>query len=179
MTPELQHEFRLFSDAAKRLLKEIPVSGSYRHVFSIWTFPSFSPASRCTVYSPLPFAKGKQPFADFTTWRSDLDYEKFRTPVERLRHPKGLAPTIENEVVWLTDDKVTAMEDSLRGIPVPFYLGRSTVVGCDGTAFEFKYDEVFFGASLHWWENHPAEWRPFIEAVTRIVDELRWRKKAS
>ena len=71
MTPDLQREFQLLSEAAKQQLREVPESGSYRHVFSAWTMPSFSPPSRCTIYSPLPIAKGKQPFADYVVWRSE------------------------------------------------------------------------------------------------------------
>lgn len=175
MTPDLQQEFQLLLETAKHQLREIPKSRSYRHVFSIWTMPSFSPAFRCTVYSPLPKAKGKKPFAEFTLWRSDLDLEKFTSPVERLRHPKDLTPMIEKDVVQLTDDEVKEMEQSIRGISIPLYLGQGSTAGCDGTLFEFKYDELVFGASLHWWENSPTEWRPFTEVVVRIVTSLRER----
>jgi len=177
MTPDLQHEYQLLRDVAMEQLKAIPESGNFRHVFSIWMMPSFSPPSRCTVYSPLPRAKEKQPFADFTVWRSELDGEKLRSPTERLKHPKDLIPTIENEVVWLTADEVKQMEQTIQGISIPLYLGQGSVAGCDGTSFEFRYDEIFFGGSIHWWENFPTEWRPFTEAVVRIATALRERAK--
>jgi len=179
MTSDLQREFQSLSDIARKQLREVPESGNYRHVFSIWVLPSFSPAFRCTIYSPLPIAEGKQPFADFSIWRSDLDSEKVRSPVERLRYPKDLTPTIESDVVWLTADEVIRMERTIQGISVPLYLGQGSIAGCDGTLFEFRYDEIFFGGSIHWWENFPAEWRPFTDAVVGIVTELRGRKKQS
>jgi len=36
--------------------------------------------------------------------------------------------------------------------------------------------QLFLGGSLHWWENHPPEWRPFTEAVMRIAATLEARK---
>jgi hypothetical protein len=111
-------------------------------------------------------------------WRSDLDLEKFKSPVERLRHPKDLAPTIENEAVWLTGDDIEDFVQRIRGISIPFFLGSPSVVGCDGTSFEFRYDELFFGGSLHWWEDRPLEWRPFTEVVLNIAKDLQNRKTA-
>src|SRR5947209_15652530 len=121
MTPDLQQEFQLLSAKAKQQLKNIPASGSCRHVFSLWTMPSFSPSYRWTIFSPVPRAKESRPFASYTVWRSDLDREKFRSPVERLRHPKELAPTVEDEEVWLTEDIIQGFEQSIRGIAIPFF----------------------------------------------------------
>ncbi len=177
MTPDLQEEFRLLSARAEQQLKDVPASESYRHVFSIWTMPSFSPCSRCTVYSPRPFAKGKQPFVSYTIWRSDLDLEKLRTPVERLKYPKDLAPTIQYDVLWLADGELEQIEQRIQAASIPPFLGRSAVVGLDGTRFEFRYDELLFGVSLHWWCDHPREWRPFTEAITRIATELENRRR--
>ena len=177
MTPDLQSEFQSLSEAAMQQLKAVPEIGSYRHVFSLCVTPSFTPAYRCTVYAPLPFAKGAQPFASFTIWRSDLDHDRLRTPVERLRHPKDLSPTIVEDTLGLTDADVEGFQQRMRGISVPLYLGPATFVGCDGTAFEFRCDEMFYGASLHWWECEPAGWRPFTAVVVQIVSELETRRK--
>ncbi len=178
MSPDLQREFRLLSANAKQHLMDVPATGAYRHVFSLWIFPSFTPSSRWTVYSPSRSGKGKCPFASCTAWRSDLDLEKFKSPVERLTHPKDLAPTIENEAIWLTGDDIEDFVQRIRGISIPFFLGSPSVVGCDGTSFEFRYDELFFGGSLHWWEDRPLEWRPFTEVVLNIAKDLQNRKTA-
>ena len=177
MAHDFQQEFRLLSEKAKQQLKDVPESGSFRHVFSLWVMPSFTPAYRCTLYAPFPFTKGKRPFASFTIWRSDLDYEKVRTPVDRLSHLKDLAPTIEDDTLWLTDADVEDLQRRIRGISVPLYLAPPTVAGCDGTSFEFRCDEIFYGASLHWWEDQPVEWRPFTEVVVQIASELENRRQ--
>jgi len=177
MTSDLRREFQSLSERANRQLRDVPESGSYRHVFSFWVLPSFIPAYRHTLYSPLPLAKGKQPFASITIWRRDLDSEKLKTPVERLKHPKDLDPTIENDTLWLTNADVEDFEQRIRAIAVPLSLGPPTMVGCDGTSFEFRCNEVFYGGSLHWWEDQPAEWRPFTSVVRQIGDELEKRRK--
>lgn len=176
MSPDLQREFQLLSAKAKQQLKDVPASGSYRHVFSLWTTPSFSPSSRWTVYSPVRVAHDHKPFASCTVWRSDVDLEKFRSHIERLRYPTELAPTIDEETVWLTTEAIAEFEQSIQQISIPFFLGSPSVAGCDGTRYEFFYDQHFLGGSLHWWENHPMEWRPFTEAVMRIAANLEARK---
>ncbi len=176
MTPDLQREFQLLRENAKQKLNEVPASGSFRQVFSFWTMPSFSSWSRCTVYSPRPSRKEKKPFASFTIWRADIDAEKLQSPIDRLKYPKELTPTIEEDTVWLGDGEVEEIEQRFGGISIPLYLGKPKVEGLDGTGFEFRYDELFYGASIHWWENHPSEWRPFTEVVTKIVAELEQRR---
>jgi hypothetical protein len=178
MSPDLQREFQLLSANAKQQLMDVPASGSYRHVFSLWILPSFTPSSRWTVYSPSRSGKGNSPFASYTVWRSDLDMEKFKSPVDRLRHPKDLAPTIENDTVLLTGDDIENFVQRIRGISIPFFLGSPSVVGCDGTSFKFHYDELFLGGSLHWWEDRPLEWHPFTDAVMKIAKDLQDRQTA-
>ncbi len=177
MTPDLQQEFNSLSSAARQLLKEVPASGSYRRVFSFWVMPSFSPSCRWVVYSPRPLAKGKKPFASYSTWRSDLDWEKFRNPVERMKYPTNVTPTIEEEVIGLGESFVEGIKQRLCNIPIPVVLSSPTVIGCDGTSFEFVYDESFFGAALHWWENQPEQWQPFTKAVMQIASDLDAQRK--
>jgi len=107
----------------------------------------------------------------------DVDQEKLRSPVDRLKYPKDLVPTIENDDVWLTRAEASEMEQKLRGIAIPIFLGPPTAVGCDGTGFEFQHDHLFFGARLHWWENEPPEWRPFTQAVRRAIKTLDDRRE--
>ena len=172
MTQDLQEEYQLLREAAKVLLRDIPVSGSYRNVFSIWVWPSFTPAIRWTIYSPRRLAQKHQPFASGTIWRSDLDGKKLASPVERLKHPKVLVPTIENMTVDLKVELIQEFENSLEGLSIPIFKGMPSAIGCDGTSYEFSYNKFFYGASLSWWEDHPVEWRPFIRAVLEIIQTL-------
>ena len=179
MTPDLQREFQLLAAKAKERLKEIPQSGSHRRVFSFWEMPSFTPHTCCTVYAPLRHANNVQPLASFTVWRNDLDLEKFRTPIERLKYSRDLQPSIEEDSVFLTNNEIDVITQTLRAISIPIFIEPSRVVGCDGTSFEFQADFNFCDASLHWWEDQPQIWRPLTEAVRNIVRgiELRRDKK--
>ena len=178
MTPDLQLEFRLLSERARQSLREVPECGSYRHVFSIWVLPSFSPSSRWTVYSPLP-SRQKLPFASHTIWQSDIDLEKFRSPTDRLRYPKDLVPTFQEEVAWLSPVTIEKFCEKIRCIAIPIFLAQPSIAGCDGTRFEFRYDQLFFGAQMHWWEDQPQEWRSFTSTVAQIVAELTAAPKES
>jgi hypothetical protein len=107
----------------------------------------------------------------------DLDLEKFKTPIERLKHPKDLDPTFQSDVLWLTNTDVEQIENRIRNISIPFFLEWPSVAGLDGTRFEFRYDAFTFGGSLNWWQNFPAAWRPFTETVMQIAAELEERRK--
>jgi hypothetical protein len=177
MTPDLQQEFQSLSATAKQALKDVAASGSYRHLFSLWIMPSFSPCRRVTVYSPSRAAKDRRPFVSFIIWRSDLDMEKLRSPLERLKYPKDLTPTIETDTLWLSEVELEGIQHRIRSVSIPIFLGHVPVAGCDGTSWEFRYDDFMFGASLHWWSNQPPEWRPFIDTVLHIAEELEQRRK--
>jgi hypothetical protein len=178
MTPDLQQEFKLLSEKARRQLSEVTTGESYQHVFSIWTWPTFGPSVRWTVYSPRPQARGKSAFASYTLWRSDLDLEKFRSPVERLRYPGDLAPTIRDESVWLTANDVEGFVQFIRGISIPIFPENPSTFGLDGCRFEFRFAQMLFGGSSHWWENYPQEWRPFTEAIMKIIGDLNTQRTA-
>lgn len=177
MTPDLQAEFADLYTDAKNWLRKVPASATHKQVFSIWVFPSFTESFRWTVFTPHLNAKTAQPFASLVVWRSDLDFEKFRSPLERLKFPKKLSPTIDEESVMLTDSDVAELLEEIRTVLVPVFIDGPTVVGCDGTNYEFRYSEYFFGMTLHWWENHPDEWRPFTDAVMRIEESLQRRRR--
>ena len=176
MTSDLEREFLLHSEAALQILRNIPESGSHRNVFSIIVMPSFAPSYCCTLYAPLPFAKKAKPLASITTWRSDVDLEKFSNPVERLKHPTIFIPTIESEAITLNDGEAEDFQRRIRGVSIPLYLSSAKVLGCDGTSFEFVSNEFFYGVSIRWWEDQPVEWRPFTEAILQIVTELESRR---
>ncbi len=179
MTPDLQAEFESLGKAAMQRLKDVPDSASHRHMLSIWVRPSFTPPYRYTVYTPFSSAKLYQPFASYTVWRSDLDLSRLRTPVERLRHPKDLAPTIEDGSLWLTDADVEGFRERLRGICVPLYPRPSNRIVCDGTGFELCWDETLYGTSLRWWEDGPSEWRPLTTVIGQIAGELEKRRMSA
>jgi hypothetical protein len=177
MKPDLQQEFVALTQAARTRLKAVPQLVGYERLFSFWEFPSFAPSSCWTVYAHCSFAHATTPFAEYTVWRSDIDLEKLRTPVERLKHPKDLRPTIESESVQLSDAALQAIEFAIRDVAVPFFVRGPSVVGLDGTRFEFQYSRTCLLASLEWRENHPEEWRPFTDALFAVIEDLEGQRK--
>lgn len=179
MTPDLSQEFESLSKKARQQLKNFTTPDEYHQVFSLWTMPSFfSQPSRCTINSPRSSAKGKQPFAEFNIWRNDLDGEKLRSPIERLKYPKELLPTIESDVVWLTSDEVQQIKQRIQGVVIPIFLGRPSSIVIDGTGFEFSYiGGSEFGVSLRWSCDLPQEWTPFTKIIMQIGSELEERRK--
>jgi len=52
-------------------------------------------------------------------WRRDLDSEAFRSPVERLKHPRPYQPTIETNWVPIDQDQMDAILARCRAIRIP------------------------------------------------------------
>src|ERR1700761_5133193 len=97
MEPDHMTEFLTLSEKARSLLRDVPERKGFFEVFSIWSYPSFVPSFRWTVYSPWLPNGDEKAIASHTVWQMNMDAEKFRNPVERLLHPRILEPTIEEE----------------------------------------------------------------------------------
>src|SRR5688572_17760260 len=111
MTADLWQEFSELGRRAEQELRDVPQSGSYSRLFTIWVRPSFQPSFRWSVYAPR---RSANPMASYLVWRSDVDAEKLRTPVERLKHPKELAPTIEHDAVDLDAKDIENFTQRIR-----------------------------------------------------------------
>ena len=95
---EQQQEYTRLIEAAGRELNSVAEPGSFLQVFSFWRLPAFHDQVRTTLYTPRREGSGKEPFVTITTWKRSQDVDKLRDPVERLRHPKDLQPTLEEGV---------------------------------------------------------------------------------
>src|SRR5947209_3792842 len=51
-------------------------------------------------------------------WRMDLDEDAMRSPVERLKHPRPYAPTIETKWVLIDRGHIEAILARLRETPI-------------------------------------------------------------
>jgi hypothetical protein len=119
-------------------------------------------------------------------WRSDIDREKFCTPVERLRHPYPLVPTIE---VHELPTPSTELEDLARDLGVlELPIGAvPTVGGLDGVTFEVAIeqppDHIAFSARcrLSWWCEPPAAWSELRTWSRRaeVVFEVAWSARGN
>ena len=107
-------------------------------------------------------------------WRRVEDSEKFRSPVERLRHPRVLQPTIRERSVGCTRSFAAALLSQLEDLQVPV-LPPSRVIGTDGIEFELFGSVGFHCAHFRWWQDRPAEWMPLMnwfESAWRAISTL-------
>ncbi len=101
-------------------------------------------------------------------WRYLVDAEKLRTPVERLRHPRPLLPTIETrEIAYGASEAEAAFERlaSLRLRVLPEGGGGHVL---DGTDHEVALEDGAASMRLRW-NPIPAAWAPLAESVEANV----------
>ena len=133
--------------------------------------PSFAPASSWEIFEQHPRSAPTTHFCIRLRWRNDLDLEKFRNPVERLKHVRTLNPTIETHRMELNASFVSETCLMLSQIAVPAYAAEKTV-GLDGTSYELAFGNSFSGARFYWWGNPSGHMKALAEATLRITEEL-------
>ncbi len=133
-----------------------------RHVFQYMILPSFTPPIAWDVFRRRRIGSPNEHVLLRTSWRSDIDLEKLRTPVERLRRPYPLVPTIEVHELPAHSGELEALAEELAEIELP--IGASVgSVGCDGSTFEVAVEQPPHGLGsascrLSWWCELPAAW---------------------
>jgi hypothetical protein len=143
--------------------------------------PSFDPPYVWSIYSPLSNANDRIPFATFSTWRKDIDSEKFRSPVERRKYPSVIAPTIEQRSINLSKEWVATITAALSEKKISIFDNNSNYYGLDGTSYEFEYNHHFSGCTIRWHEYNTENWNPFATTISTIfkhLDDLRTKNTA-
>jgi hypothetical protein len=133
------------------------------HVFQYLILPSFTPPVAWDVFQ----RRRRDHEDDFvlvrSSWRSDLDLEKLRTPVERLRHPYPLVPTLEVHQLNAPSAELAHLSIELAAMKLPIGA-RPSVGGVDGVTYEVAIAQpphsIPLAAScrLSWWHEPPTEW---------------------
>jgi hypothetical protein len=167
-----QQEFYRLTEAATESLNSVPESGSFVHVFSYWRLPAFDDQTRTTLYAPRRAESGKDPFVTVTIWRRKVDLEKLRDPVERLKYPRELKPTIEALSTTLEPDLVASVISDLSSISLPSIRPHEGVVGLDGIGYRFSFSQGLFSLDLSWWCDRPETWQDATQRIEEIVSHL-------
>lgn len=94
-------------------------------------------------------------------WNFASDCEKLRTPTERLRHPRTLAPTILEQRVRSAPEPILRICATLEKLTFPV-APANHVVGLDGTSFDVLVCNGEHSACFRWWEGHPVQWHPLM-----------------
>lgn len=173
MDKNLASELRNLRAKAADALRNIPAASSLTTLFTLIIEPSFEPSESWTFYVPIKPLRndGQQVFQ--VVWRSDIDTPKFSNPIERLRHPMPLEPTIEHDSWELPESVTDAVRTRLSNISVPMFVDALGEFGLDGTKYEFEYSRVTHGLRLAWWQRGPKEWHEFTNAVMDVYAILK------
>jgi hypothetical protein len=105
-------------------------------------------------------------------WRRALDFEKLHSPVERLRHPRLLTPTIDELDQSLSKSQSEEFSRRIyRDFAIPVLCPSGGVTHTDGVRYEVHRSQGTSSCTLSWFLNFPADWRPLM---TWFSDTWRW-----
>jgi hypothetical protein len=142
-------------------------------VMRMIVLPSFQAAEKWEVCCDNSGDSGEKYFAALTRWEREADMEKFRTPVERLKHPRELAPTFTILRFDLNAHRAGYWLERFSALSVT-PLPKESSIGLDGTSFELEFGHVLFsGSRFLWWNDGPPAWRELTEGVRELLQELR------
>jgi hypothetical protein len=166
-------------EALLRIQEACPLTARHRgiRIFRLLITPSFlNPVCwelvREAVEAKTTEISASSSFrVEYAVWRQDLDQEKFSNPINRLRYPKPVTPTIERTGYAVADDLAAGWISRFAGLTLPALI-QTGFVGCDGTAFEFSWGDSFLGARFHWWEQAPAPWTSLGQTFHEVLREF-------
>jgi hypothetical protein len=131
------------------------------------TLPSFENPFGWDVIQMVSSQEVAQTRLYRSCWRMDLDSQAMSSPLERLKHPHPLSPTIEVNWVLVDALKLEKILSQLHNIQIPLTLPIQQI-GCDGTSFELAIGDFFCNARIGWWCDMPEEWKELQPVVTEL-----------
>lgn len=93
-------------------------------------------------------------------WRGD-DAAKFVSPVERMRWPRVLVPTVDERSTMAEEGLIDELLTTLGGVMLSI-APVSSMIGLDGVRYALSVQDAMIAARLRWWEGHPEAWRPLM-----------------
>jgi hypothetical protein len=178
---------RLQDDIIAKLRHHAFVDGlDAHHVFQYLILPSFTPHISWDVFR----RRRRDHEDDFvlvrSAWRSDLELEKLRSPVERLRHPYPLVPSVEVHQLNAASGELAQLAAELATLRLPIGAPPS-VGGIDGVTYEIAIEQpphyiaLTAKCRLSWWHKPPVEWEGLAAWVQRAeaVFQPAWAARGS
>jgi hypothetical protein len=168
MDPEQVKEWQnLRASALETLRNGYPQPNGARKILRLLVLPSFS-SSLCTELFHLKNEQNE--FILFQSqWKLESDLAKFRTPIERLKYPRQLLPSIETFSKAASPEFAEKVVDELSSTNLPLWI-KTPKNGLDGTEFELKLGGHYWSLCYHWWEQLPPEWKA-LDAIINTVME--------
>ena len=165
MEPEQCREYRRLQDDIIGKLREHAFidDREAHHGFQYLILPAFDPPVSWDVFRQRHRGREDTLILVRTVWRSDVDVEKLQSPVERLRHPYPLIPTIEVHQLHADPGELSRLAADLANLSLPIGAPRS-VSGVDGVHYEVAIEQpphdnaLAAKCRLSWWCQPPVEW---------------------
>jgi hypothetical protein len=172
MLPKHASEFCELQDEALRLLRAGATRRGYVREIQALLLPAVEHNRSYEIM--LSRGAGTSALAVRTTWRRQIDIEKFRDPVVRLSHGVGmrLRPTIEEVDVQLVTDPVASLLSRAAALAVPPHILNSSF-GLDGISYELVFGQSFVQSRFRWWCRTPTGWEPLaamLQEIETLVD---------
>jgi len=152
--------------------------GQPQRLVQVLVLPSFAPSLACEVFRvPSVFEPEASEPAVFepevlvavrTCWNRTADLARFASPVERLRHPRVLQPTMERREGTLAASNARALVAELASLQFPLVPGPAPF-GLDGTRYELTVGAGASAATVCWWERPPANWAAAAALAERVI----------
>lgn len=161
-------KWREFQDEA---LKSLTFDSDVNTIFTIKIINSFSPSVIWRVAKTSQREKEENSFAEFRRWRSDIDQEKFRSPVESLKYLGSLKPTIESKRFAVSSEFCRETLNHFYSIKIPPIIELETF-GLDGSTTEIQLGSSFLNSKFSWWNNPPEKWKELGHIVANILHKL-------
>jgi hypothetical protein len=168
MEQEQQGEWRALEEAARQRLRKGSERKDAVTLARLLVLPSFENYRGYQVlrWKFEPKAGAVVRF----TWRREVDLEKLRTPVERVKYPRLIEPTVEEDETGLSVKAVNGFAAQISALQSPV-LPQRTHFGLDGTTYEFAFGDDWVGSRFVWWGQVPAGWEG-LERLARMVEQL-------
>lgn len=145
--------------------------GQPQRLVQVLVLPSFAPSLTCEVFR-VPVvsepAESEALVAIRTSWDQPADLARFASPVERLRHPRVLQPTLLRREGTLAAADARALVADLANLQLPLEPGPASF-GLDGTRYELTLGAGSAEVTVRWWERAPAKWAAAAELAARVV----------
>lgn len=114
---------------------------------------------------------GREPRILERVWSSREDADKLRSPVERLRHPTRLAPTMRERSVPAAPGDLGGWLAALEAVPVPVFC-RSEWIQFDGRSCVLAAQGGMHRLQMTWGNTAEAGWAPIQIVFDRLWGEL-------
>ena len=101
-------------------------------------------------------------------WLLDIDAEKFRDPMTRLRYPQVIQPTISVRVSSVAEELLLSTVSELGALVLPADPGPAPLV-IDGTSYEIAAGEGFAFVRYHLTDSPPERWLPLHDWASRWI----------